>query len=147
MASIILAFSAIAVSQAILAGHQQTDAALHHRRAMDLTDALMEEILRLPYDDPDGASNPGPEAGESNRTLFDNIDDYHGFSQAAGSVDDLGGSAYPAPYQVFGRSATVVAGSQTVAGLGPAISGVTVQVTVQDGAGVTWSVQEFVPQP
>lgn len=147
LAAMILAFSAVAVSQALLAGHQQTQAALHHRRATDLADALMEEILRLPYNDPDGASSPGPEAGETSRLLYDNIDDYHGFSETAGSVTDVAGAAYDARYELFSRSVTVTAGSQTVAGLGPAITGVTIQVTVTDTAGATWSVQRFVAQP
>lgn len=147
LASMILAFSAAAVSHALLSGHQLTDAALHHSRAMDLAGALMEEVLRLPYDDPDGSSNMGPESGETNRTLYDNVDDYHGFNQSVGAVTDVAGDLYEPAYQDFDRAVTITAGSQTVAGLGGAINGVTIDVTVTDSAGTTWAIQRFVPEP
>jgi len=146
LASMILAFSAVAVSHALLAGHQLTDAALHHSHAMDLAGATMEEVLRLPYNDPDGSSNMGPESGETNRTLYDNIDDYHGFSQSAGAVTDFAGDLYEPAYQDFSRAVSVTSSSQNVAGLGGAIDGVTIQVTITDTAGTAWTVQRFVPE-
>lgn len=146
LASMILAFSAVAVSHALLSGHQLTEAALHHSHAMDLAGAMVEEVLRLPYDDPDGSSNMGPESGESNRTLYDNVDDYHGFSQSAGAVADFAGDLYEPAYQDFNREVTVTTSSQNVVGFGGAIDGVTIQVTITDTAGTAWTVQRFVPE-
>jgi len=146
-ASIILSVTVVAVAQAIMAGHMQTAEALHRRRAMEMAEALTEEVLRLPYDDPDGASNPGPESGETSRASFDNIDDYHGFTESAGNVSDLAGTVYPIAYDRFARSVSVVADSQTVTGFGSAFDGQTVTVTVTDDTGTAWSVSVFVPAP
>lgn len=146
LASMILAFSAVAVSHALLAGHMQTDAAMQHSRAMDLAGAMMEEVLRLPYGDPDGSSSMGPESGETNRTLYDNVDDYDGFSQSAGAVTDFAGDLYEPTYQDFDSAVTVTTDPQNVAGLGGAINGVTILVTITDSTGTTWTVQRFVPE-
>lgn len=48
---------------------------------------LMAEILELPFKDPQGGTTFGPESGETSsparRTLFDDVDDYHGWSSSA----------------------------------------------------------------
>ena len=46
------------------------------RQARAIAEAYLDEILQLPIDDPGG----GPEGG--NRSLFDNVDDYAGLSEA-----------------------------------------------------------------
>ena len=106
----------------------------------------MEEILALPYDDPDGPSLPGPETGELVRANFDNADDYHGLSEAPGSVVDLAGALYDASVQDFGRSVEAGYGSEDFVDLGT-ISGLTVTVTVQDAVGTQWQLTRFVPAP
>ena len=152
MSAMILAVVAVAASQAIVAGQMQTYDAMHRQRALTLADSLMDEILRLPYDDPDGSSTPGPESGEI-RTTFDNLDDFHGFTEAgsrtiaAGSLVDATGTAYGDPYQVFTHSATVAASTQNVTNLGGAITGMLVTVTVQDDDSQSWSIESFVPNP
>lgn len=147
LASVILAIAAAAVSHAVLAGQMQSYDALERVHAVQLAEGLMEEILRLPYDDPDGPSNPGPEAGETSRSLYDNLDDFHGFAEAAGALADATGALYGSAFQGFSRNVTVVAGSETVAGLGSAIAGVDITVTVQNAAGATWVVHQFYPEP
>ena len=140
IASAILTIVVVAVSQAIVAGQMQVYDALHRARALELAEALMDEVLRLPYDDPDGLADAG-------RANFDNTDDFDAFTEAAGTLADAAGVAYEADYQVFSRSVTVVSGSETVSGFGDPLPGVHVTVTVQDGAGTSWVLQQFVPQP
>ncbi len=153
LAASILAVVAVAASQAIVAGQMQTYDALHRQRALTLAESLIDEILRLPYDDPDGASTPGPESGEANRSAFDNIDDFHGFTesgsltQVAGTLNDATGTAYSDAYQFFTQSVTVALSAQNIANLGGNISGVLVTVTISDDDGQTWSLESFVPQP
>ena len=67
-----------------------------------LASEMMEEILSKPFDDPQGDSVAGPEVGESNRGNFDNMDDYHGYVEAAGSITDAFGSVVsdPAAYNL-----------------------------------------------
>jgi hypothetical protein len=53
-----------------------------------LAEGLMNEIVAKPFYDPDGASTPGPETGEDDRWDYDNLDDYHGYSESAGALHD-----------------------------------------------------------
>jgi MSHA pilin protein MshD len=147
VASALLAFTVAALTQAVTAGQWTTLLGLRALRATALAEALMEEVLSKPYNDPNGASTAGPESGETSRSLYDNADDYHGFTETAGNLKDAAGTAYPADYQVFSRSVTAAYGSQTVTGLGSAISGLTISVTVTDGKGGSWSVTRFLSDP
>lgn len=63
------------------------------RRAMavNLAQEMMDEILNLPYQDPNGSVTPGPDSGETTRSRFDNMDDYDGFGEADGNVRTLDG--------------------------------------------------------
>ena len=147
LAVTLLAFSVAAVAQAVLAGQMQSYNALHQRRAVEMAEALMDEVLHLPYDDPDGASAPGPEGGESGRTAFDNADDYHGFTESAGTAADAFGTTYAATFQDFSRSVTAAYGNVSVTGFADPLPGLTITVTVQDGGGQTWMLTRFVAQP
>lgn len=145
IASAILAVAVIAVSQAVVAGQMQTVDALHRARAMELAEALMDEVLRLPYADPDGTG------GEIGRANFDDLADFNGFSETAGTLADAGGSVYEAPLQGFSRSVSVVPANGgsgiSVTGFGSPLVGLTAMVTVQDTAGASWVLTRFRPQP
>ena len=117
IASAILSFAVAAICQAIVAGQMQTYEALHQLRAMSLAEALVEEVQALPYADPEGAPAAGPDAGETGRALYDNADDYDGFSEAAGNVADAAGTAYGRTFDTFSRSATATYGN-VAGGLG-----------------------------
>ncbi len=147
LASTILAFVVSAVTQAIVAGQQQTYAALHEQRAVALVEAMVEEVLSKPYADPQASPDAGPDAGETLRSLFDNADDYHNFSQAAGAVTDAADAAYPVEFNAFARSVTCVYGSQNVAALGGTINGLIITVTVTDPTERSWTLTRFVPEP
>jgi len=147
LAAVLLALAVVGVSQAVVAGQMQAYAALHRRRGVELAEALLDEVLRLPYSDPDGASSPGPESGETSRASFDNLDDYHGFSQAAGSITEFSGAAHPSGYQAFSRSVTVTASFVTITGYVTALPGQTVTVTVQDAGETVCTLTRFVGQP
>ncbi len=145
IASAILAVTVVAVTQAVFAGQMQTADALHRARAMELAEALTDEVLRLPYTDPDASG------GEVGRANFDNLEDFNGFSEAAGALADAGGTAYGSALQGFSRSVAVVSANGgsgiTVTGLGSALPGLTVTVTVQDAAGASWVLTRFRSQP
>jgi hypothetical protein len=70
-----------------------TAAAQHARQnrraalAAELGRELMEEILALPSREPDDAwTDVGPDAGETDREDFDDVDDYHGFHDADNEI-------------------------------------------------------------
>jgi MSHA pilin protein MshD len=139
LAAIVLVVVAGSVSQALLAGQMQAYDAAHRERGLELAEALMEEILRLPYADADGD-------GETGRANFDDLDDYNGYTDS-GALTDFAGTAYPSAYHDFSRAVTVIAGSQDVSEFGAAIDGLNVTVTVTDAGGQTWTLQQFVPEP
>ncbi|MEM1211901.1 MAG: prepilin-type N-terminal cleavage/methylation domain-containing protein [Planctomycetota bacterium] len=147
IASTILAFVTLAVVNAIAAGQQQTIAALDDGRTAALAEATLEEVLALPYTDPDGDTTIGPDSGESTRSDFDALDDYHGWSQAANSITDPGGTNYPDTFQSLQRAVTVIDQTQSIAALGGDHTGRLITVTVTDPGGRTVTLQRFIAQP
>lgn len=153
IASSILAFATLGLVQAVSAGQAQTIDALRRARATALAEAMVEEVLSKPYADPQGEVTLGPDAGESARGDFDNLDDYHGFSEAAGALADSAGTLYPQPFQRFERSVAVQADTVSVPALGGGLDGLRVTVTVTEpaasaggDAGRAWVVLRFVPE-
>jgi hypothetical protein len=143
-ASAVLGFSVLAISQAISAGQTQTHESLHAGRAIALAEALMEEILSLPYRDPNGlpAAVPG-----TPRDQLNSMDDYNGFSEPLGQVKDAAGAVYGGAYSRFARSATVRQASMTVPGFSAGGPGLSIKVTVTDHRGRTWTAARFIPEP
>ena len=137
-ATAILAFLTAAVSGALMAGRQQSKMARDTLNASFLAQSLMDEILRLPFNDPLGYSTVGPDANESARSSYDNVDDYSGYTDGVGTsiatLADIAGNAYPSTYQVYTRSVSMQALSTTPSGWGRTITGLLVTVTVsRDG--------------
>ncbi len=108
VASAILVASITAVSLPFsTAAHNQL-AEARRTVAVALAQELMEEILSKPFADPNGASAPGPEAGETTRALFDNLDDYDGLAESEGQITGLDGQIVSTPAATgLSRSATV----------------------------------------
>lgn len=137
LAAAILAFAATAAAIPFAAGLQETQDALRLEQAGVLAESLMSEIVAHPFDDPNAAGvyALGPEAGETSRTLFDNIDDYHGYSESStGAVDHSGSAINLASTNGLWRSVTVAytTVSGQASGLGNVFALVT--VTVNDGS-------------
>jgi len=92
VASVILAVAAIAIVAPIMAARQQTAAADTTSEALSLARQLLEEITAKPFSDPtDGNTVLGPEADETGRSLFDNVDDYSGYSDSSSGLSMLSG--------------------------------------------------------
>lgn len=147
IASAILSFVTLGIVQAVTAGQARTLDALKRARAQALAEVLLEEILAKPYADPEGDVTFGPDAGEATRSNFDNIDDYHGYLESAGTVADHAAVVYPRDYQSLERSVAVVAVTNSVADLGGDHAGVQVTVSVNEPGGRVWTVERFVPEP
>lgn len=144
IAAVVLACAVTAIAMAITAGQVQLHHSVNSQSAVRLTEELVERILALPYADPDGESALGPEVGEIGPLDFDNADDFHGHTEAAGELRDVAGSLYPQSYQQFSRSVSARYESITVAGLGGPIPGLTVTVTARDLKGQTWTLTRFI---
>lgn len=85
---------------------QATYLAAQHSTGLLLAEGLMAEVLAAEYADPDPVPGFGPESGESgaNRSGFDDVDDYHGWT--ATPPQDTAGTAL-AGYDGWTRSVTV----------------------------------------
>ena len=149
LASAILAFAVAAFAQALLSGQAHVYAGVNEARAVSILEATMAEVIRLPYADPeDGAAyNPGPEAGEADRSGFDNLDDYHGWEQTYGSFTDLAGTPYPASHDGFIRAVSVFPETAYVRVFGQDFNGARVVVKLADLQGQVWTLEQFVPEP
>jgi prepilin-type N-terminal cleavage/methylation domain-containing protein len=87
LASTILAVVAASAALPFAAGVQQAQEAARLEQAVALGQAMMEEVLARPFFEPGNSTPaPGPDSGETARTLFDNIDDFHGFSESVGGL-------------------------------------------------------------
>jgi MSHA pilin protein MshD len=141
-ASAVLAFAVTALTQAIVAGHMQSHAALRSARATALARAMLAEIHAKPYDDPDG------EAGETGRAQFDDIDDYQGYSETSDQrLKDAAGQAYPEAYQRFRRDVTVQPHTLDLTNLDKEQTGLQIKVTTIHDTGQAWTLTRFVPNP
>ncbi len=97
LAVVILAMviSAILMPFTAAAQNEQVDA--RWTVAVSLGEEMMEEVLSRPFNDPDGASVVGPDAGEGSRDEFDNIDDYDGYVESIGNIASFDGEAASDP--------------------------------------------------
>mgnify|MGYP002624844981 CR=1 FL=1 len=113
IAVLLLGLTLVAALQSV--GATAKSQIIHKRRAqaVALADALLAEIAQLPYEDPtDGGASIGLDTGESagDRTTFDDIDDYEGWSgdppvDADGNAID-GASAFRREVKVKWKSLT-----------------------------------------
>jgi type II secretory pathway pseudopilin PulG len=140
IAAAILAFLTASVSGALMAGRAQSRLARDTLSSSFLARSLMDEIMRLPFEDPHGYTTMGPDAGESSRSAFNNIDDYSGYTDGPGNVAgnspiaDLAGNVYPDVYQGFKRTVSMQAVSSTPANWGRTLNGLLIDVRVsRDG--------------
>src|SRR5256885_16945470 len=80
-----ISFLTAAVSGALMAGRQQSKLARDTLNASFLAQSLMDEVMRLPFTDPLGYTSMGPDANETTRSSYDNVDDYSGYTDGVGT--------------------------------------------------------------
>jgi prepilin-type N-terminal cleavage/methylation domain-containing protein len=105
MAVVVLGIAAASVLLPFISGAAVRSEGVNRTLAARLASDLMEQILLLPFHDPDGEASdyiPGPESGD-----FDNIDDYHGYTEVQGQVKDATGAVFTdSRYVNFSRNVT-----------------------------------------
>ena len=108
MAIGLLAISITAVTMPFAAAAQAEIVDAQRTIAAALAREMMEEILAVDFYDPDGPSLPGPDSNETDRSCFDNVDDYDGYTEGDGAVFGLEGTVMEDPAsQGLSRSVTV----------------------------------------
>ena len=140
LAITVLEVAVLAVSFAVVAGRDRAVAADGAMRGVDVAEHLLEHVLAVPYQDPDGASTLGPEIGETGIDAFDNADDFHGYTDQVGDPPGTPGG------HRFTRTVMMTVGTETVTGLDVPISGLVVTVTTVDDAARSWSITRFIPE-
>lgn len=147
IAAAVLSIVVIGLSHAVASGQAQTYNALHEARALALAQALMEEVLARPYNDPGGDTAIGPDVGEVDRNDFDAVDDFDGYEEAADALADHEAVLYGERFQAFERSVSVEADSVSLGALAGDQDGLTVTVTVAEPGGRSWTISRFVAEP
>lgn len=136
IAMALLTIAALGMTFAATTGHVHLSIADDTLRAVRLGEHLLEEIIGRPYDG----------SGASRATYC--VDDYDGFTEPAGTLQDFASTPYEAVDQSFSRSVTVNPSSVTIAALGGAvIPGKVVSVTVRDAQGSAWTLTRFIAEP
>ena len=144
----ILSAAFLAVVSTASVGHKHLHAAETEFRVVRVARDLMEEIVSKAYLDPDVADVFGREPADTARTKFNDVNDFIGFTEAAGQLRDMTAAPYPADHQGFSREVSVVPAVQTVTAWNTAVSGVTVTVTVREQPkGKVWKFSRFIPEP
>jgi len=90
MAVVVLGIAAASVLLPFMSGAAVRAEGINRTLAARLASDMMEEILRLPFHDPDDKTSYslGPDVGETGPANFDNIDDFHNYNELPGQVKD-----------------------------------------------------------
>lgn len=110
LAAAVLGVATVAVVGPIMAARQQTEAVAGVSDAIALARQMLEEIAAKPYADPDdGNIILGPDPLENSRSLFDNVDDYHGYTDTTSSIRTVQGESLTTTEaaQAYDRAVTV----------------------------------------
>ena len=104
LAASVLAITVMAITMPFTAGMRTQAAEARQTVAVSLAEELMEEVLQKPFEEPDdGDEAPedgadfGPDVGESTRSDYSAIDDYHGYVESAGAIQDPEGELMDDP--------------------------------------------------
>jgi len=105
LAVTVLGFAAAGVLLPFVSGAAVRAEGVRRTLGAGLAGDLMEQIVRLPFLDPQGTNySPGPEAGD-----YDNVDDFHGYTEIQGQVKDATGAVFTDPkYAKYSRKVTCV---------------------------------------
>ena len=92
-ATVILAVTVTAVTVPFAAGASSGQSDGRGTVAAALAQEMMEEVISKPFYDPQGSTALGPDGSETRTgsTKFDNIDDYHNYTEAAGAIKSMSG--------------------------------------------------------
>lgn len=98
---VVLGIALTALSSSLFNAVGKNADPLWQSKATQLSQAYLDEILAMKYQDNSpiqggsvgSCSIGGTEAGETDRSLFDDVDDYHGLTETASFLDQTSGLA------------------------------------------------------
>ena len=143
----ILQLAVLGILYTLAAGAQQSHAGDQTWRASALAADLMQEIVRLNYQDPSYPGDFGPHDNETTRSSYDDIADYNGYADGPTALAQLSGAAYPADFAGYRRSVVVANTTLTLTSIGRTVTGRTITITVTEPEGQTFQLVRFVANP
>ncbi|HEV2295821.1 MAG TPA: prepilin-type N-terminal cleavage/methylation domain-containing protein [Tepidisphaeraceae bacterium] len=117
IASVVLAVTVVGIAGTLAATYQNARDQSSAAEATQLARQLMEEISARPFEVPPGEPNnaTGWSGGNTNRATYDDIQDYHGYTDISTSITTLGGTS-----QSFGSSGPYTRSVAVTTGTAPA---------------------------
>jgi Tfp pilus assembly protein PilV len=108
MATTVLAIAVVGIAGPLGAASEQARAGAERGAALILARELMEEIVAKPLWDGGTSCHLGPESGETDRSKYDSVDDYNGYSDSTKELKNLSGQTvtYSTP-AVYSRNVKV----------------------------------------
>src|SRR5687768_9375594 len=102
-----------------------------------MAEQLLSEIVRMSFNDPEGGAVTGADTGETGRAAYDDLDDYHGWTETD-AVTLKDGTAVGTGYAGWTRKVRVdyvtTSNPKTVANAPTSLKTITVTVTAPSGA-------------
>jgi type II secretory pathway pseudopilin PulG len=97
LAAVVLMIAISAITMPFAAGARSEEIDARLTLASGLAQETMEEVLSKALKDPEGGTVLGPDSGETNRALYDDVDDYKQVIEAERSIADAGGAVIASP--------------------------------------------------
>ena len=142
IASVVLAAAVVGIAGALGASYKQTAVSEDSATALDLGRELMEEVAARPFE-VSGANAAGwPTV--SDRTRYDTIDDFNGYTDTSNAIAMSSGSSVDAGNgSVFTRAVTVQSGTMPTGMTGNTGDFATVTVTVTSPSGEAYTLSQL----
>jgi type II secretory pathway pseudopilin PulG len=144
LATAMLSLATVSIISPINASYEQQQYSHEMTRSSSLANDLMDEIACRPFVDPNQPlGGLGPEPGEVSRNLFDNIDDYHGYTDSTSDLKSISGATVESSTGgVYIRSVAMVyrASPNGAAGSGDFIEAT---VSVRTPSGTTHTIRRW----
>ena len=146
VASVVLAIAVVAVSGTLSATYQSMASSAGTSEAVAMARQLIEEIAAKPFAVPAGETdNPGFLSGALNRTTYDSVSDYNGFTDTSNTIKKLDGASVSAGSGgVYTRSVAITSGVRPTGHTAPVADFALVTVTVTKPSGEPIKVSQLV---
>ncbi|HEX8521792.1 MAG TPA: hypothetical protein VF669_06005 [Tepidisphaeraceae bacterium] len=143
MASVVLAAAVIGIGATLGATYKQTTVTEESGIALDLGRSLMEEVSAKPFEITSGTNAAGwPSV--TNRTLYDTIDDFNGYTDTSDSIKTWNNSTVDVGNgKTYTRTVTVTSNAKPPGLTGNSSDFYLVMVTVTAPTGEQYSISQL----
>lgn len=139
IASVVLSIAVVAITGTLTATYQSVSTSAGTSEAVAMAQQLIEEIAAKPFAVPVGfTDNPGWPSGVTDRSTYDSLDDYDGYTDTSSAIKKLDGATVAAGSgEIFTRSVAITFGVHPTGHALPAGDCALVTVTITKPSGET----------